>query len=66
MLQFVAQFGKIISKFGPFVGPSVDVIQTAGAINPIAVASLHDFTVSDRLVINSFVTPGEAGTAVVY
>jgi hypothetical protein len=55
----------MISKVGPSAGPSVDLIQTAGAINPISVASLHDFTVIVRFVGRSFVTPGEAGTAVV-
>ena len=56
----------MISKAGPFTGPSVDVIHTAGAIKPIAVASLHDFTMIVRFVGKSLVTPGEAGTAVVY
>ena len=58
----------MIEKSGPFTGPNVDEIQTAGgAFKPIAVASLHDVTVSVRLVEKSLVTPGEAvGTAVVY
>jgi hypothetical protein len=42
------------------------VIQTVGAINPITVASLHDFTFSVKLVLNSLVTPGEVGSEVVY
>jgi hypothetical protein len=56
----------MISKIGPFTGPRVDVIQTADVNNPISMGSLHDFTVIFRLVFNSFVTPGEAGCAVVY
>ena len=58
----------MIEKFGPFTGPNVDVIQTAGvAFKPIAVASLHDLTVSVISAVKSKVTPGEAvGTAVVY
>ena len=44
----------MIEKFGPFTGPNVDEIQTAGgAFKPIAVASLHDVTVSFRLATKS-------------